>query len=276
MKKTLTLSLVIPAFNEEEQIVGCLRSIASQIEKPDEVIVVDNNSTDRTVELIQEFPFVRIVQEKRQGLRYARDTGIAAAKSDLIGRIDADTRLTPDWVAQAKTFFADPSIMAATGPCFYHDMPAKKVGLVLDRAIRRGLFRLDESPVLFGSNMVFRATAWQEIAPNLCTSGEFFEDLDITIHLREQNLQIAFDEELVVGVSSRRLEDDPKSFRKNMSLYTKTFAMHGLKSSVATGGRLIFVGIYPPMKLLRRVYDPETEQIRFNKSKTAPRPTANT
>ena len=276
MKKTLTLSLVIPAYNEQDDIRACLQSVAEQIEMPDEVIVVNNNSTDRTVEIASEFPFVTVINEARQGLRFTRDTGIAASQGELIGRIDADTRLTPTWVQRAKQLLSDSNVMAATGPCYYHDMPAKKVGLLFDRAIRRGLFRLDDSPVLFGSNMVLRRSAWEEILPLLCTEGEFFEDVDITIHLRQQNLQIMFDEDLVVGVSSRRLEDDPQTFRKHMKLHTETFAMHGQSSHVATGGRLIYVGIYPPLKLLRSVYDPRTNQITLSKAKGKPRPTANT
>ncbi len=276
MKKTLTLSLVIPAYNEQDDIRACLQSVAEQIEMPDEVIVVNNNSTDKTVAIASEFSFVTVINEPRQGLRCTRDTGIAASRGQVIGRIDADTRLTPTWVQRAKQVMSDSAVMAATGPCYYHDMPAKKVGLLFDRAIRRGLFRLDASPVLFGSNMVLRRTAWDTILPLLCTQGEFFEDVDITIHFRQQKLQIVFDEELVVGVSSRRLEDDPQTFRKDMKLHTATFAMHGQSSHVATGGRLIYVGIYPPLKLLRSIYDPHTNQLTLSKAKSKPRPTANT
>ncbi len=276
MKKTLTLSLVIPAYNEQDDIRACLQSVAEQIEMPDEVIVVNNNSTDKTAEIAAEFSFVTVINEPRQGLRFTRDTGIAASHGLLIGRIDADTRLTPTWVQRAKQVMSDSTVMAVTGPCYYHDMPAKKVGLSFDRAIRRGLFRLDDSPVLFGSNMILRRSAWEKIHPLLCTEGEFFEDVDITIHLRQQNLQIVFDEDLVVGVSSRRLEDDPQTFRKHMKLHTETFAMHGQSSHVATGGRLIYVGIYPPLKLLRSVYDPHTNQLTLSKAKGKPRPTANT
>lgn len=49
----LTLTLVIPVFNEEHQIKGCLDAVASQTVMPDEVIVVDNNCTDRTIEIAQ-------------------------------------------------------------------------------------------------------------------------------------------------------------------------------------------------------------------------------
>lgn len=278
MKKTLAFSLVIPAYNEEEQIRACLQSVARQRIMPDEVIVVDNNSSDNTVKIAQKFPFVKIIREPRQGLRFARNTGIAAAKGALIGRIDADTRLTPNWTARALELFKNEEIMAATGPCYYHDMPGKSIGLVFDSAIRRGLFKLDTSPVLFGSNMIFRAEAWQAILPGLCDEGEFFEDIDITVHMRAHDHKIIFDKKLVIGVSSRRLEDGPVAFYQNMQLHKKTFEMHGVQSPVATGGKYIYLSIYPPLKLLRRAYDPEKGRLSLQKAlePNMPRPTANT
>lgn len=278
MKKTLTLSLVIPAYNEEEQIAACLESVAAQTVMPSEVIVVDNNSIDNTVRIAKGFPFVKLVRETRQGLRYTRNTGIAVSIGDIIGRIDADTRLTPDWVENALRIFADPSVMAATGPCYYHDMPAKNVGLLFDNAIRRGLFKIDESPVLFGSNMLLRASAWQAILPSLCDKGEFFEDLDITIHMREHRHTIIYDQGLIIGVSSRRLEDDPVTFYQNMRLHKKTFEMHGQQSPVATAGKYIYMSIYPPLKVLRRAYDPQKQRLSLTRmvQPGMPRPTANT
>ena len=49
------ISIVIPAYNEEKRIEACLKNIVTQIEKPFEVIVVDNNCTDKTAEIAREF-----------------------------------------------------------------------------------------------------------------------------------------------------------------------------------------------------------------------------
>ncbi len=277
--KTLALSVVIPVYNEEENIGACLDAIAAQSEMPDEVIVVDNNSTDGSVEIIKRYPFVTLLHEKRQGLRFTRDTGMKKATSDLLGRIDADSVLSPNWVETAKRIFTDdPTASAASGPCYYHDMPAKKLGLALDNSVRRALFRFDE-PMLFGSNMVLRRAVWQDIVGKLCTEGEFFEDHDITIHLREEGYKIVYDTDLFVGVSARRLDDDPKTFKDGMSLHTKTFEMHGLKSPAASAGKYVYLTVYPPMKLLRKAYDADTNRLSFKKAlnkDTTPRPNANT
>ena len=103
----LTLSLVIPVFNEENQIESCLKSIENQTVMPDEVIVVDNNCTDRTIEIVEKFKFVKVIKESRQGRGYARTAGFNEAKSDIIGRIDADSRLSNNWVEHVKNKFEE-------------------------------------------------------------------------------------------------------------------------------------------------------------------------
>lgn len=277
MKKALTLSIVIPAFNEESHLKQCLDSIAKQTVMPNEVIVVDNQSKDGTVDIAKKYSFVTVLKEKQQGVRYARDTGFNAARSDIIGRIDADSQLTVNWCERVLEIFADPSIGAASGPCYYYDMPLKKAGLLIDRAIRRGLYSLDDAPILFGSNMAVRKSAWRKAHPLLCTEGEFFEDYDLTIHLRKLNEKIIYDEEMIAGVSSRRLDDDPKTFRHTMNMHTHTFAMHGMTSPIAKGGKYLYVSIYGPLKLIRKVYDPESGRLSLSKAiqKTEPRPSSN-
>src|SRR5687768_15841626 len=113
--KPLTLSIIIPAYNEEAHLGACLQAIADQTEPPDEVIVVDNNSTDRTAKIARSFPFVRLLHEKRQGLRATRSRGVTAARGEIIGRIDADTRLGPEWAAIARRVFADSNVMGVVG-----------------------------------------------------------------------------------------------------------------------------------------------------------------
>jgi glycosyltransferase involved in cell wall biosynthesis len=133
-KEPLTLSLIIPAYNEENYLRGCIESIAKQSVKPDEVILVNNNSTDKTLEIAAEFDFVRVINEPKQGIVYARNRGFDAAKSDIIGRIDGDSRLPSDWVAQVKHFYADDAHQKSAitgGGYFYniHHRPLHTLGL---------------------------------------------------------------------------------------------------------------------------------------------------
>src|SRR5688572_5985312 len=95
------LTIVIIAYNEEGYIANCLRSVQDQTLAPDEVIVVDNNSKDRTAEIAKSFSFVKLVTEHIQGIAPARNRGFNEATGDLIVRIDSDTKLPVDWVEKA-------------------------------------------------------------------------------------------------------------------------------------------------------------------------------
>ncbi|HEX5448035.1 MAG TPA: glycosyltransferase family A protein, partial [Candidatus Saccharimonadales bacterium] len=114
--KKLTLTIVIPAYNEENYLGACLDSIAEQSVMPDRVIVVDNNSTDKTVEIAKSYDFVRVITETNQHQSFAQATGFDAARSDILGRIDADTVLPVEWVRNVKAHFErEPSLAAITG-----------------------------------------------------------------------------------------------------------------------------------------------------------------
>jgi len=77
-------SIVVPAHNEEEHIEECLASLINQTKKASEIILVDDGSTDKTVELASKFQ-VKIIKLKHNGRGYARNTGWRAAKEDIIG-----------------------------------------------------------------------------------------------------------------------------------------------------------------------------------------------
>lgn len=122
----MKLSLVIPAYNEEAGLAECLgfvqRGIAGH-EKDVEVIVVNNASTDRTKEIAQTFPFVKVVDEGRKGLVRARQAGFVSSAGELIGNIDADSQLPEGWVDKVLAEFArDPNLVALSGPYIYYDL----------------------------------------------------------------------------------------------------------------------------------------------------------
>src|SRR3990167_3424187 len=118
--KRLTLSIVIPAYNEEDHLKACLDSISKQTIKPLQVIVVDNNSTDKTAEIAKSYNFVTLIKEEKQGIAYARNRGFDAVTADIIGRIDADTMLFPKWVEYAIDYLsAHPDELLTGGGDFY-------------------------------------------------------------------------------------------------------------------------------------------------------------
>lgn len=208
----MKVSVVIPVYNEEKYIVSCLEGIAKQRIKPDEVIVVNNNSTDGTASLVGQFPFVRIIEEKKQGMIAARNTGFDAAIYEIIARCDADTITPLNWIEQIKRDFTRFPIDALTGPYFYYDAPIKTTAIArayLDmmRPIHRG------KETLLGPNMILKKEMWNKVRNNVCLDDKLVhEDIDLAYHIHEIGGVIKRDDRLVVYTSSRRIKKNPHSF----------------------------------------------------------------
>jgi glycosyltransferase involved in cell wall biosynthesis len=95
-----TVSIVIPAYNEASTIRACVVAAIEQTDPADEIIVVDNRSTDATLRILHdlqaEFPDAPLVvfsQNEEQGLVPTRNFGLDRALGEVLGRIDADTVL---------------------------------------------------------------------------------------------------------------------------------------------------------------------------------------
>lgn len=201
----LTLSIVIPVYNEEDHIKNCLDAIAKQTVKPLEVIVVDNNCTDSTVAIASSYPFVKIVKETMQGRAAARNAGFNAAKGDIIGRIDADTVLPAGWAARVvKTFEINKVVAAVTGPCYFNIRFGKSLLFAVHRVFYFWASRLFFGhQTLFGSNMAMARAAWLKISRGTCLRTDIHEDADLAHHLAQSSFKVIFDSKLTAEISAR-------------------------------------------------------------------------
>ncbi len=115
------VSIVIPAYNEEKYIGLCLESLAwQQTHYPYEVVVIDNNSTDKTKEVAESYKDklnIRVITETRQGRGIARWRGFEEAAGEIIFSTDADTILPEDWIERFMTYFKNPKTVAVTSLC---------------------------------------------------------------------------------------------------------------------------------------------------------------
>ena len=233
----LNVSIVIPAWNESERIRDCLLNATRQTVMPHEVLVIDNMSTDNTCAIVEQFiaehpeaPVKLLHQNEEQGLIPTRDFGFNHATGDILGRFDADCMIKPDWVEVVTGIFTeDPDAMGATGPVMYYDMPSRHFGLRQDNSIRKRIYQADGGqPLLFGSNMALRASAWHTVAKEVCRdkSDVMHEDIDISLHLMGKDLKTVYSPRMIAGISARRMDTSPSSFLTYMRRFRNTFDAH--------------------------------------------------
>jgi glycosyltransferase involved in cell wall biosynthesis len=231
----MRLSFVVPAYNEEAYLPACLESILAQtreLGEPVEIIVVNNASTDRTREVAQGYAGVRVVDETRKGLTFARQAGFAASTGELIANVDSDSRLTPGWVQKVLNgFAADPKLVGLSGPFIYYDMTDSQrlsvhvfylmafVIYVLNRWVLRA------GSMLQGGNFVLRRDGLEKIGGFNTAISFYGEDTDIARRMSQVG-KVKFTFGLKMYSSARRLKKEgtmTMAWRYTVNYFWTTF-----------------------------------------------------
>jgi glycosyltransferase involved in cell wall biosynthesis len=99
---SIKISVIIPVYNVDRFIASALQSVLDQTYRDFEVIVVDDGSPDRSVEICRQFvdPRIKIIRQNNRGLSGARNTGIRHAKGEYIAFLDGDDVWLPDKLSQ--------------------------------------------------------------------------------------------------------------------------------------------------------------------------------
>jgi glycosyltransferase involved in cell wall biosynthesis len=213
----MRLSFVVPAYNEEAYLPACLESILAQTRELGdavEIIVVNNASTDRTREVALSYPGVRVVDEMRKGLTFARQAGFAASSGELIANVDSDSRLTSGWVEKVlKGFASDAKMVSLSGPFVYYDLTPQQLVSVrifyaiafLVYAVNRWVLRAGS--MVQGGNFVLRRDALEKIGGFNTAISFYGEDTDIARRMHQVGtVQFTFD--LKMFSSARRLKKE--------------------------------------------------------------------
>lgn len=113
------ISVVIPLYNKESEIQRAIRSVLAQTYPNFEVIVVNDGSTDNSLEQVQKItdPRVRIILQENQGVSSARNNGVAQAKSEWIAFLDADDEWNPEFlesIMRLRTQFPDADVLGSS------------------------------------------------------------------------------------------------------------------------------------------------------------------
>jgi cellulose synthase/poly-beta-1,6-N-acetylglucosamine synthase-like glycosyltransferase/peptidoglycan/xylan/chitin deacetylase (PgdA/CDA1 family)/spore germination protein YaaH len=200
-----SVTVLIPAHNEESVIVQTVKSVLLSDLKDLRIIVVNDGSTDRTRELLDENfsrePRVRIIHQVNRGKAAALNLAMSLADTDIVVTIDADTEIEPDAISKLVRHFSDPKVGAVAGNV--------KVG---NRS--RWLTRWQALEYITSQNMEKRAFdllncitvvpgalgAWRKKAIEAAggiTADTVAEDADLTIAIRRLGWRINYDEEAI-------------------------------------------------------------------------------
>ncbi len=214
----MKLSVVIPAYNEEKYLPGCLESLKNQTFRDFEIIVIDNNSTDTTAEIAMQHG-VNIIHEAKKGVGAARKKGFSQARGEIIVSTDADCTFPPDWLEKIAHAFENPNTIAVYGTTIIEDPSIWK--RQLSYYVMNIFYQINDrlnKKQFQGSNSAVRKTAYEKTTGYDSSLGAL-EDADLCKKLMKiaTPSAIFFDPSIKIITSARRLKNG--NFLKSLWTY---------------------------------------------------------
>lgn len=199
------ISVIVPTYNEEQNIERCLRSLANQTVPKEtyEVIVVDGNSKDQTRELAEPLADAVFIQKSKR-VGGARNDGAMAASGEIIATTDADCIIPPDWVERIARNFAEREIVQLYGMVYpIEEGFWNRLSLAGANTFSWVGYHTRTIYFTLGCNTAFDRDAFMEAGMYRCIDAG--DDLEIAQRMRKLG-KVYLDPGLKVGFSMRRYE----------------------------------------------------------------------
>ncbi|HEY5795821.1 MAG TPA: glycosyltransferase [Bosea sp. (in: a-proteobacteria)] len=197
----MTVSIVIAGHNEADAIEKCLRSLGEQTRRIDEIIFIDDGSTDGMREIINKYRQLRRIDialsnQVRSGKAASCNLGFTIAKGDIVVNLDADCSYDCDAIERLLEPFADPSVGATTGALgvrnFDHSVVTAYQAIEYIVSIGMGKRALDMLDMVVCASGAFGAFRREAIAQVGLLDPGPGEDFDLTLRLRRSGWKIRF------------------------------------------------------------------------------------
>lgn len=199
----MKISFVIPALNEERNIVSCIASIREACgSHVGEIIVVDNGSDDATVDLAR-YAGAVVVPEPNRGVTRARQKGLESAQHQWVAFIDADCRLSAGWFDRLQRNLEGRNVVGVSGPSVYDDLGRFDSFWVATFYRAARLLHL-VMPTTHGGNTVMDRRAFLD-AGGFDTTIDFYGDDTDTARRLNKLGKVRFDLGMFVHANARRM-----------------------------------------------------------------------
>ena len=198
------ISVIIPTLNEEKYLPACLESLEKQTIKPDEVIVVDSNSPDRTREIAKEHGCKVI--NKVCNIATARNIGVKASRGDILVFLDADTVIPEGWIERSLKFLSSPKIIGYMCLPDYSGLRGKQ-WLYCKLMRFWHVFSRIKLPIsgVCAVGFAVKREAFEEVG-GFDEKIDVGEDTDLEFRLRKTGKRIIIDKEIKCTLNFRRWE----------------------------------------------------------------------
>ena len=181
------VSLYVPCYNGAPWLADCLDALLAQTRPADEVLVIDDGSTDESAAIAARYAGrVRLVAHAgNRGLAVARNTALEVARGEIVASVDADVRVTPDWLGRLLTAFTSPRVAAAGGRL--EEANRQRLAdawRAAHMAQHAGDFPLLNPPVLPGANVAVRPEVVRALGGYDESFRTNYEDADLQHRLQ--------------------------------------------------------------------------------------------
>ena len=228
---TPRISVIIPAHNERHYIRRKLENILGQDYPGElvEVVVVDDGSTDGTIEIVQEFENVKLVQTgERKGKIFAQKLAFSQTSSEIVAITDATVLTPPDGLRKLAAHMSDPRVGAVSASISVRNRDASYIARVsqflfdIQNAQKLGESRLDSAAGLFGQFSLIRRDAVGDFSTEV-----IYEDREFGIALRKRGYRARIDPDVFASYyAPESLGDFSRQKRRNIGAMTQSVIRH--------------------------------------------------
>jgi len=189
------VTIYVPCYNAAAHIDRCIKSLLAQTFPVKEILVINDGSTDDSMDRVRKYPQVRIIEhEGNKGLGVARNTALKNITTEFVANIDSDCVAEPDWLERLMDNMLEGKI-AGVGSMLIESNreTVPDYWRVIHMKQHWGALPIRNPQWLYGHSAVFRRSALMAVGGYLDKYRTNYEDLDISRRLRAAGFDLVYE-----------------------------------------------------------------------------------